>query len=91
MLVGFYLRNTVRLLGLLAVIVGVGLVANQWWDVLHPATATAVDLYALDSVPRWLFHASPVVQGLVGWPWVIFAEVPLPLLLLMGGGLAMHV
>jgi hypothetical protein len=27
----------------------------------------------------------------VGWPWVILAEVPLPLLLLMGGALAMHV
>jgi len=91
MFVGIYLRNTVRLLGLLAVVVGVGLVGDQWWGVLHPATATSVVLYALESVPRWLSHASPVVQGLVGWPWVILAEVPLPLLLLMGGALAMHV
>ena len=91
MFVGIYLRNTVRLLGLLAVAVGVGLVSDQWLGVLHPATATAMDLYALDSVPRWLSYASPVVQGLVGWPWVILAEVPLPLLLLVGGGLAMRV
>jgi hypothetical protein len=91
MFVGIYFRNTVRLLGLLAVVVGAGVVGDQWWGVFSPATAPAVDLYALDRVPQWLAHASPVVQGLVGWPWVILAEVPLPLLLLLGGTLAMRV
>jgi hypothetical protein len=91
MFVGIYLRNTVRLLGLLTVVVGVGLVGYQWWGVFSPATAPVVDLRAIDRVPRWLARASPVVQGLVGWPWVIWAEVPLPLLLLVGGALAMRV
>ncbi len=42
------------------------------------------------SATRWLVHASPVIQVLLGWPWVVVVEVPLPLLLLGGGVLAMR-
>ena len=86
MVVGIYLRNALRLIGLLAMAVGVVLTGHQWWVALHEDVAPAFYLCGPESVPRWLFHAAPVVQGLLGWPWIILVEVPLPLLLLWGGG-----
>ena len=93
MIAAIYLRNTVRLAGLLAVTVGMVLIGYQWWVVLHGDTMPMFYLYSSPParVTRWLVHASPVIQGLLGLPWVIAAEVPLPLLLLGGGVLAMRV
>jgi hypothetical protein len=41
-------------------------------------------------VPRWLYHAPPLVQGLCGWPLVVLEVVPLPLVCLGGGLLALR-
>jgi hypothetical protein len=93
MIAAIYLRNTVRLAGLLAVVVGLILIGYQWWVVLHGDTMPM--FYLCSSPPahvtHWLVHASPVLQRLLGWPWVVVVEVPLPLLLLGGGALAMRV
>ena len=93
MIAAIYLRNTLRLAGLLAVTVGSALIGYEWWVVLQGDTIPMFYLYSSPPahVTRWLGHASPVIQGLLGWPWVILVEVPLPLLLLGGGALAMDV
>ena len=93
MVAAIYFRNTLRLAVLLAVTVGSVLIGYEWWVVLH---ADTMPMFYLCSSPpahvtRWLVHVSPVIQGLLGWPWVILVEVPLPLLLLGGGALAMDV
>ncbi len=84
MIAAIYLRNTVRLAGLLAVVVGLILIGYQWWVVLHG-----------DTMPVFYLYSSPpahvtVIKVLLGWPWVVVVEVPLPLLLLGGGVLAMR-
>ena len=93
MIAAIYLRNTVRLAGLLAVVLGLILIGYQWWVVLHGDTMPVFYLYSSPPVhvTHWLVHASPVIQGLLGLPWVVVVEVPLPLLLLGGGALAMRV
>ena len=91
MFLDIYLRNTLRLAGLLAVAVGIVLLGAQWWSVLHEDAPPAFYLCSPVGVPRWLFHAAPVIQGLLGWPWILCVDVPLPLLLLAGGALALHV
>ena len=93
MVAAIYLRNTVRLAGLLAVTVGLVLIGYEWWVVLHGHTMPVFYLYSSPPVhvTRWLVHASPVIKVLLGWPWVVVVEVPLPLLLLGGGALAMRV
>ena len=92
MLAAIYLRNTVRIAGLLAVVVGLMLIAYQWWVVLHGDTMPEFYLYSRPPayVTRWLVHSSPVTQVLLGWPWIVVVEVPLPFLLLGGGVLAMR-
>jgi len=86
MVMVIYLRNALRLLGLLAVTVGIVLIGYQGWMVLHEGVTLAFYFCGPESVPHWLFHAGPLVQGFLGWPWVILVEVPMHLLLLLGGG-----
>ena len=85
MVMAIYLRNGLRLLGLLAVTVSIVLIGYQWWMVLHEGVAPEFYFCGPESVPRWLFRARPLVQALLGWPWIILVEVPMQLLLLLGG------
>ena len=91
MFLDIYLRNTLRIAGLLAVVLGYGLISYQGWVALQGETLPMFSLSIPASVPHWLSHTPLLIQGLVGLPWVILIEVPLPLLLLIGGVLAMHV
>jgi len=91
MIVTIYFRNTLRLVGLLAVTVGYILMSYQGWVALHGDIPSVFYLSIPASVPHWLSHAAPLIQGLLGLPWIILTEVPLPLLLLIGGVLAMRV
>jgi len=93
MIAAIYLRNTIRITGLLAVVVGLILIGYQWWVVLRGDTMPMLYLYSSPpaQVTRWLVRASPVTQVLLGWPWILVVEVPLPLLLLGAGVLAMRI
>jgi len=91
MVVAIYLRNTMRILGLLAVVLGYGLISYQGWVAFQGDTPPTFYLSIPASVPHLLSHTPLLIQGLLGLPWVILMEVPLPLLLLVGGVLAMHV
>ena len=90
MFIDIYLRNALRLVGLLAVAVGIVLVGVEWWSILHEDEPPALYLCSPTRVPHWLFHAAPVIQRLLGWPWILCVEVPLTPLLFIGGVLAMH-
>lgn len=91
MIIAIYFRNTVRIVGLLAFFAGGVLLVYQGWVELHGESISAFYLSSPESVTRWLSHASPLLQALVGLPWVILVEVPLPLLLLIGGAVAMRI
>jgi hypothetical protein len=91
MVAAIYLRNTVRLAGLLALTMGLVLLTYQGWIALHGDLPPEFYLGGPVRVVHWLSHASPLIQGLLGWPWLVLEEVPLPLLLLVGGALAIHV
>lgn len=85
-----YVRNSVRLLGLLLLVLGLGLSLYQWGSMLWTGTAPYWTLQGMVPVPHWLHHASPLVQGLCGWPLVVLEVVPLPLVCLAGGLVAMR-
>ena len=91
MVVAIYLRNTLRIMGLLAVVLGYGLISYQGWIALQGDTPPMFYLSIPAIVLHLLSHTPLLIQGLVGLPWVILVEVPLPLLLLIGGVLAMRV
>ena len=89
--VTLYLRNTVRLVGLLAIVMGVVLLGYHGWSALHEDPTLAYSLKHPAHVPHWLSHASPVLQGRLGWLCILLVEMPLTLLLLVGGTLATRV
>ena len=91
MIAAIYLRNTLRLAGLLALIMGLALLTYQGWIALQGDLTPEFYLGSPVRVIHWLSHSSPIIQGLLGWPWLVLEEVPLPLLLLVSGALAMHV
>lgn len=80
-----YFRNSVRLLGLLLLVLGLGLGLYQGGVMLWTGTAPDWTLQGVVPVPRWLHHAPPLIQGLFGWPLVVLELVPLPLVCLVGG------
>ena len=80
-----YCRNSVRLLGLLLFMLGLGLSLYQVGSLLWMGTAPDWTLQGIVPVPQWLHHAPPLVQGLCGWPWVVIEFVPLPLGCLVSG------
>ena len=86
-----YLRNSIRLLGLLMLVLGLGLSLYQWESMFRTGTVPDGVFHGLVPVPRWLYHAPPLVQSLCGWPWVVLEVVPFPLVCLVGGLLAMRV
>lgn len=85
-----YCRNSIRLLGLLLFVLGFGLGLYQGISTLWTGTAPAWSLYGLLPVLRWLRHVPPLVQGFCGWPFVVLEVMPLPLVCLGGGLLAMR-
>ncbi len=86
-----YLRNSIRLLGLLVFVLGLGLSLYQWGSMFQTGTVPDWVFYGLVPIPRWLYHARPLVQSLCGWPWVVIEIVPLPQVCLVGGLLAQRV
>lgn len=86
-----YVRNSIRLLGLLLFVLGFGLSLYQSGSMLWTGTAPDLTLNGLVPVPRWLRHAPPLIQGLCGWPLVVLEVVPLPLVCLGVGMLALRV
>ena len=81
MVAAIYFRNTVRLAGLLALTMGLVLLTYQGWIALQGDLVPEFYLGSPGRVIHWLSHASPMIQGLLGWPWLVLEEVPLPLLL----------
>jgi len=86
-----YLRNSIRLLGLGMFLLGLGLGLYQCGSLFYIGTAPEFALHGLVPVPSWLHYASPLVQSLCGWPWVVLEIVPFPLACMGGGMLAVRV
>ena len=86
-----YLRNSIRLLGLLMLVLGLGLILYQCGSMFWTGRVSDWVLHGLVPIPHWLHYAPSLVQSLCGWPWVVLEVVPLPLVCLVGGILALHV
>lgn len=88
-----HLRNSLRVAGLILLAMGLGLSAYyQYWGWFHMGEDVLTwSLDGLIHIPRWLRQASPLVQGLCGWPLVLVDTVPLPLLLSLSGLLLLRV
>ena len=86
-----YLRNSLRLVGLLMCAMGLGLSLYHCGVLLQTGAAPLWSLNNFVPVPRGLYHAAPLAQAFFGWPWIVCEEVPLPLGLLVGGLLALRV
>lgn len=87
-----HLRNSLRVAGLILLTMGVGLSVYQYWCWFHmDEDVLTWSLDGIIHIPRWLRQASPLVQGLCGWPLVLVDTVPLRLLLFLSGLLLLRV
>jgi hypothetical protein len=85
-----YLRNGLQLTGMLMLAVGLVLAIVHAWVLGTTGAAPAWSLDGVVYIPRWLRQASPLLQEICGWPFVLLGSVPLPLLLFAGGFLVLR-